>query len=196
MINEINFIIQQQMKGISIPRLILLSICACIIFFMVFIYRKCIMKKEGSTKTLLLFLVFSIYVCVLIYITLGNRELGSRDDARWIPFMNIFLENGEINIFGFVLMILNIILFVPYGFLLTLIQSKIKTLHRFFIIFIESLLLSVIIEVIQRITKLGYFEVEDIICNTFGGIIGCFIASSLIFFYRIHQEKTRISLDF
>lgn len=196
MINEINFIIQQQMKGISIPKLILLSICACIIFLMIYIFRKYIMRKEGSFKALVLFLVFSIYVYVLIYITLGNRELGSRDDARWIPFLNIFLENGELNIFGFVLMILNIILFIPYGFLLTLIQIKIKTLHRFFLVFTESLLLSILIEVVQRITKLGYFEVEDIICNTFGGVIGYFMASTLIFFYHLHQEKTRISLDF
>jgi glycopeptide antibiotics resistance protein len=196
MINEVSYIIQQQMKGVSLPILSLLSVCGCIIVALIYLLRRYVMKRDGSLMTLLLYLAFTIYVCALIYITLGNRELGSRNEARWIPFMNILLENGRLNILGFVLMLLNIVLFIPYGFLITLVLRNVKTLNRFIIASVDSLLLSIGIETVQRITKLGYFEVEDMICNTFGGMVGWFMASIIIFIYHIHQQKTRISLDF
>jgi glycopeptide antibiotics resistance protein len=196
MIDKVKIIIQQQMNGVSASILVFLSVCSCIIVAIILLLRKYIWKREVPRTNILLYLIFSIYFCALIYITLGNRELGSRDDARWIPFLNIFQVDGRLNIFGFVLMFLNIVLFIPYGFIITLIQRNSISLYRFLLVLVDSLLVSAAIEVVQRITKLGFFEIEDIICNTFGGIIGWIMASIGIYLYHLHQEKTRISLDF
>ena len=194
--NEVNTIIRQQLHGITVHTLVTLSIIVGLIFGVIFLARRVIVKKHSSFATILLLIVGTIYLCVLFYITLGSRELGSRDAVRLIPFSSIIKDNGSLNLFAFVLMMLNIILFVPYGFLRTCLQGKSSSRWSFVIVFFESLFLSTMIEVIQRITKLGYFELEDIICNTVGGIMGWIMASVMIYVYRRYQEKTGNSFDF
>lgn len=67
------------------------------------------------------------------------------------------------NIFG------NILLFVPYGILLPIIFRNRVIL---FDIFYTGLILSSCFELFQFITHTGQFDIDDVILNTLGGIIG------------------------
>ena len=67
------------------------------------------------------------------------------------------------NVFG------NILLFVPYGFLLPLIFRKRIIL---FDVLYSAFLLSVSFELFQLVTRTGQFDIDDIILNTTGGLIG------------------------
>ena len=63
----------------------------------------------------------------------------------------------------------NILLFVPYGFLLPLVFRKRLTL---FAIFYSAVIVSFCFELFQYITRTGQFDVDDILLNTTGGVTG------------------------
>lgn len=63
----------------------------------------------------------------------------------------------------------NVALFIPFGILLPLVF---KRLYRFRHVLFASILLSLFFETYQLVTRTGQFDVDDIILNTLGGIIG------------------------
>lgn len=195
MLKQISTVIQQEMEGVSLSTLMIVSVWACVLVCVFFLIRSLLFHKDSSLTTILLFLVGTVYLCGLVYITLGSRELGSRDASRWIPFQQL-TQNGRLNMTAFILMILNIVLFLPLGIFTTLEVRKVRYLYGFIIVCLNSFLISVIIEMIQRVTKLGYFELEDIICNTFGGFLGWAIITLFLCFLRIYYDKRRTSMDF
>lgn len=134
-----------------------------------------------------LYLVLFVYLMGVIAVTLFpipvSRQLigpGSGSNNNLIPFHSIFgmwLNNPDrlnalLNLFG------NMMLFFPFGFLFPLIFKKLK---RAYIIIPLSIAGSLIIESSQFIisTIIGYtyrsFDVDDLILNTAGAIIGWLI---------------------
>ncbi|WP_141506560.1 VanZ family protein [Paenibacillus luteus] len=75
------------------------------------------------------------------------------------------------NLFG------NIVLFVPIGFFLPLLNKKRLSHWR---LIAASIALITVVEVVQLVTKLGSFDVDDIILNTFGAWIGLLMMKFLI----------------
>lgn len=64
--------------------------------------------------------------------------------------------------------ILNVLMMVPAGYLFVPILRK-PTLFKTVVL---CLCASLVIEIVQYYTKLGWFEIDDLISNTFGGVIG------------------------
>lgn len=97
-----------------------------------------------------------LYVIVILYITVFSRKPGSER-----IFKGLFWEyqNGM-----WKSIILNIVLFLPLGFLLGN-KKGIAT----------GFLLSVIIEVVQYIGMLGFCELDDVLNNTVGAVLGYFV---------------------
>jgi len=62
----------------------------------------------------------------------------------------------------------NIIMFIPFGFL-GWIFPRLKDLKTLCIAFISAI---VIVEALQYFTRMGIFEVDDILLNTFGVYLG------------------------
>ena len=80
--------------------------------------------------------------------------------------------NGTVKITSWISLegiILNILLFVPFGYLTPMFLRKID---RWWKIALIGVLVSVGIEIIQLITRLGYADVDDLINNTLGALIG------------------------
>ena len=67
------------------------------------------------------------------------------------------------NIFG------NVLGFMPYGFVLPVINRRMR--NGFFII-LSGFSISLTVEVIQLITRAGCFDVDDLILNTLGVLFG------------------------
>lgn len=87
---------------------------------------------------------------------------------RFITYRKVLgIENFIINIFG------NVLAFMPFGFALPIISPSNRKLIN---IVLLSLELSLTIELIQIILKVGAFDVDDLFLNTMGGMIGgiCF----------------------
>ena len=62
----------------------------------------------------------------------------------------------------------NIIMFMPFGFLVPLFSKK----KKWWQILLFGALLSVLIEVIQHLLRIGIADIDDVILNSFGTIIG------------------------
>ncbi|RKD30123.1 hypothetical protein BET03_05185 [Thermohalobacter berrensis] len=63
----------------------------------------------------------------------------------------------------------NIIAFIPLGFILPFLIERLKKLSKIFII---AFIISLIFELIQLITGIGVFDVDDLILNVLGAILG------------------------
>ncbi len=120
------------------------------------------------------------YVALLIFFVFFSDELG-RKMGTGVRRMNTHPFN-EIKRFWamrytygwkYTLMNIggNILIFVPFGFLIPM-SSKNKITRNFFIVTLLAIMFSGAIEVIQIITKVGAFDIDDIILNTAGAIIG------------------------
>jgi glycopeptide antibiotics resistance protein len=84
-----------------------------------------------------------------------KRFIKYREQIGWEGFI--------VNIFG------NVIAFMPYGFLLPLLN---RAYRKFYIIAILSIIFSLLIEAAQLLLKVGVFDVDDILMNSLGGILG------------------------
>lgn len=124
------------------------------------------------------------FLTTVMYMTLFARPVLERVVVL-IPFHS-FLEsrtNPEI----LRQMIMNVFLFEPFGMLLPFIlQERVK--KPVLITVISAAVFSALIETVQGVFKLGRCEVDDIIMNTLGALLGT--VSYIIFTCLKAKEKT------
>ncbi|OCA84541.1 hypothetical protein A8F94_15915 [Bacillus sp. FJAT-27225] len=77
----------------------------------------------------------------------------------------------------------NVVGFMPLGFLLPIMFARFSTLRS---VFLASFSLSLTYEVLQLLLKLGSFDIDDLILNSLGGLLGflCFKLAAFFFFKR------------
>lgn len=161
-----------------------------------------IVMKVGLTIVLSFYLLILAKLVLFKHLTIPdiiNHFTFKFDDYYWnshnfIPFKTItyylFLANDikfDIrleNLTG------NIIGFVPFGFILPLLLSK---FHSFKKIGIATFCLSLTFEILQLIFRFGSFDVDDLILNTLGGMIG-YIPIKLVIMYIEHRRGEPKSL--
>ena len=136
------------------------------------------MKKEFNHKAVMK-LLFIIYMCVLVYVVFFAEAMGRTPQDGYVcnltplkeikRFMKYIWDNdalgraARLNIFG------NIIAFIPFGIYLPYTsESKLGFISTF----LYTFSLSLTIELVQLITKVGSCDVDDIILNALGGVIG------------------------
>jgi glycopeptide antibiotics resistance protein len=93
-------------------------------------------------------------------------------DNNFVPFKTIhfYLYLADINLnIRIENLVGNIIGFTPFGFILPLLSKRFQKLSK---VTIATLLLSLTFELIQLVFEFGSFDVDDLILNTFGGILG------------------------
>ncbi|WP_019155184.1 VanZ family protein [Robertmurraya massiliosenegalensis] len=79
----------------------------------------------------------------------------------------------------------NILGFVPFGMLFPLLFSK---FHSFKKIALATFCLSLTFELLQLIFKFGSFDVDDLILNTVGGVVG-YIPVMLVIKYKEKRQE-------
>ena len=92
-------------------------------------------------------------------------------NSNFIPLKSIFeflfkSQNIRIsveNILG------NIIAFAPFGFWLSVLTDR---MNKFKFVILSSFILSSVFEIIQLLTALGDFDVDDILLNVLGAVLG------------------------
>lgn len=154
---------------------------------------------ENYKKTRKVFLYF--YLTILSYLVfiaddryvrmkfffegLKNGNAFSCGLINVIPFKTISSYFVNYKYFGMKLLVINIlgnvVVFMPFGLLLAALT---KAKYKFFEVLYYSVMLSTAIEAIQNLTKVGVFDVDDIILNTIGGILGY-----LIYKYIFQKHK-------
>ena len=130
-----------------------------------------------KSRKILIALLFVVSIITIFYITLLTREPSTTRQHIFEPFYSYkqILLNGNL---GWIPQnLLNITLFVPFGmFAFLLLPRKRSKTQRIFLICGAAFLLSLLIESIQFVFRLGFFETDDIFNNTFGGVAGSLIS--------------------
>ena len=125
--------------------------------------------------------IFYLYVIGIFYFVLLSERYG-RDTGYDTSHVNLVLfkeinrfwtyrhllstEAVVTNLFG------NIFAFSPFGFMIPIVINKKKAFFR--AVFATSFF-SLVIETSQLIMKVGVFDVDDLLMNTVGGLIGYMI---------------------
>lgn len=111
---------------------------------------------------------------------MGRTNLTGSYHYNLIPFLEIrrfIVYRKKLGMLAVLVNLLgNVAAFLPFGFFLPTLSEKNRS---FFYVTLMSLEFSLLIECIQLFSKVGSFDVDDMILNTLGGSIGflCFLAA-------------------
>ncbi len=148
-------------------------------------------KKENR---LAMWVCFIAYLLLLGYVVFVSSGFGRVEHDEYRYNLTLFQEIGRyvgvgartgnwtlfrFNVIG------NICVFVPLGMFLPKLFQKCR---KFLAVAVLSLEISLAIEVTQLLTRIGSFDVDDLLLNTLGGILG-YLTYKLIACFR--QVKMR-----
>ena len=144
-------------------------------------------KKKAKKVRALGKVLFVLYIGFLIYFLFLSDWYGRegvmeeyrynlelfKEIRRFIVYreqLGVFVVFS--NLFG------NILIFMPFGFFISMASRA----RSFFMALFNSLGLSLCVEVLQLVTRVGSFDVDDILLNTIGGVLGyiVFVICNLI----------------
>jgi len=137
------------------------------------------MKKEKKRLYLMAAILFILYICLLFYLLFFSETYGRTMDSGYRynlePFKEIkrFWNNRDSLGISTVItnLVGNIIAFAPFGFFLPIFF---RAGRKLFGCVLVSALFSLAVETVQLFTKVGAFDVDDIMLNAVGGLVGWF----------------------
>ena len=122
-------------------------------------------KGRGKGLRLLTAVLLGIWLLAVLWVTL--RRGGGTRELILVPFRSMYLGFTE-NVEYFRTMFMNVLLFLPGGFLGGMLVRK----ERRKWLVLGLIFLSVAIESLQFGLCLGRAEVDDLICNGCGALLG------------------------
>ncbi len=141
-------------------------------------------------------IVFLIYILALVYFLFLSEEYGRRamqtqgyrynlilfKEIRrfWVYRDKVGMLSTFLNISG------NVIGFLPFGFILPVMHQRLK---RFSLVTLLGFTLSLIVETLQLVFKVGCFDVDDLLLNTAGAALGYLIFAVCNRIRRVIFEK-------
>lgn len=140
---------------------------------------------------------FTIYMALLVYFLLLSDGFGRGDgyeNYRYnlVPFLEIkrFIKYYEyIDFLSVVINLLgNIVAFMPFGALIRWVVNR-KT--RWYQATAYTFLFSLCVELLQLVAKVGVFDVDDLILNTLGGLMGFWIYYLLLLINRRRERHDK-----
>jgi len=140
---------------------------------------------------------FVIYMIVLVYFLLlsdgfGRTEGYSQYRYNLVPFQEIvrFIKyRAYINFSSVVINLLgNVVAFMPFG---ALIRWVVDRKMRWFQATGYTFLFSLCVELLQLVARVGVFDVDDLILNTLGGLMGFWIYYLLLLINRRSERDER-----
>lgn len=145
-------------------------------------------KRYYLIRLVIFWVLFILYITTMVFLLFFfDREPRIEYRYNLEPFVEIkrywsclhpdgpYFKYALFNLFG------NVALFIPYGFIIPIIFYK---RNSFIWVFMSCLVFIGSIETIQLVTKLGAFDVDDIILNFIGGMIGYIIYVIVRYIYR------------
>lgn len=121
-------------------------------------------RKGKDAFPMMGIMVFSLYLMIILVITFFSREDGS-----WTGMDLELFSTWGTNARNHAFVVENVLLFIPYGFICPWAFPWLRGFFRnTFVAFVTSFG----VETIQLITGRGYFQVDDILTNVLGAVIG------------------------
>lgn len=144
-------------------------------------------KTKLNIEPIILLALSAIYFITLLKITLLRDSYNRAQSVNLIPFYTIIeysqsIINGN-KIVGITNILGNLIIFFPLGYITAFFLPKMRKLTR---ILILSFAFSLVIELLQYVFMCGQADIDDVILNILGGIIGYLIYNMS---YRFIKHK-------
>ena len=175
-------------------KLIFYSLDKTLIYFLILLalrfFYLLLKRKSGQKNSLpkeLLLHLFVFYFILLFQLTVFRGEYTIMNvyvewrpisEVNWEPFTETFkLTNGSSQFDFFYNLYGNIFWFIPMGFFLGMLFRK---RHPFFKVLLFGFLCSLSIETMQFLFRTGVADIDDLIFNTIGTLIG-YLLYELIF---------------
>lgn len=133
-------------------------------------------KKSHAHKFLkfLWLIVFMAYVAILLWAALVSRGEGYEHSLNLEPLYSYKFVLKIYNSFDvFKQIVDNILVFIPFGLLLPASFNAKCRFRNYFLVVLAGFALSFCIEAVQYVYSIGFTEVDDLINNTWGCIVGC-----------------------
>ena len=152
------------------------------------IYKK-IMKgtKKLKASKILLWGIFLIYTVIVLGATFIHRTPVMYENINLHIFSSYIKVWNRFSLLELRNIIFNILMFLPIGFVLPLLFKKCE---KFYITYFLGLCMTISIEVLQLISKRGIFEIDDIINNT----LGCMIGYGIVMVFLLFSKRNKKSL--
>jgi glycopeptide antibiotics resistance protein len=160
-------------------------------------------RSREDIYKIMSYILFAIYIIILMNVLFfsdyyGRTIIKQGNAYNLKPFQEIkrfiihrgsfTIEEWTTNLFG------NILAFVPLGFFLPVLSKHYRKLFK---ILLSSAFLSLTVELLQLYYRVGIFDIDDLILNTFGGILGyiSFIVVYKIFKLRRQKDEQKIQKE-
>jgi len=145
------------------------------------IFRKMKLYQRVSASILLPYM-FLVFVCTIV-----ERKIRTNSSINLVPLWKLFsiIRSGKKKTWLWKEITLNIIMFIPFGTLVPLIFTD-KKLKDILYMGIGT---SCVIEVLQLIMKRGLCELDDVINNSIGVILGYVIYKTLQMMREFAQKR-------
>ena len=124
----------------------------------------------------LMWILFLIYIAAMVYFLFFSEELN-RNSGPYEYNLVLLKEikrgfwcyqNGMKKYF-FLNVVMNVVAFMPLGFILPIISPKNR---KFLNILALGFELTLLIELLQLFLRVGCFDVDDLLLNTIGAVLG------------------------
>jgi len=138
-------------------------------------------------------IVFGIYVILLTYFLFFAESTGRTFEGRSYHYnLVLFKEIKRFiqyrHVLGTTAVLLNllgnIVAFIPFGAIMPIFNRRFR---NFLYMALLSFEFSLLVETIQLISKVGSFDVDDLLLNTIGGITG-YICFYIMDKFRRYQD--------
>jgi len=165
------------------------------------------MNKHKHAERVILYIIFSFYILLLVkllflsrlstFAPIGGEKTASRY-VNFIPFYSImdylFSSAEVVRRFSFTNLVGNIAVFIPLGVYLPLFKKNKNVSANLIIVFAVSLFA----ETVQWLFGIGAADIDDIILNCLGGLLGILLYKLFMFLSserRAHTTITGLSLS-
>lgn len=130
-------------------------------------------KRQIQILGKILFILYIIFLLWFLIISdwYGRDGVLKEYHYNLIPFTEMkrfWRYREQLGVWSAINLLGNVLIFVPFGFF-----EAIASQHRsFWAIMLDGFFVSLLVEVFQFLAKVGRFDVDDLILNTSGVIIG------------------------
>lgn len=165
-----------------------------IVYF--FVYRKLLRgEKRPQIWQLIFGAVFVIYLAMVLGATMLSRFGGLTQGTVGGPFSSYLAAWYTFDMLEWRNLILNICMFLPFGFLVPILFEKFRVFWR---TYLAGLAFTAAIESLQYVLKRGIFEWDDILNNLIGTMIGYGLAYAVLYFSRRRgsQKQGHASMEY
>lgn len=136
-----------------------------------------------------LFLIYVAGLCYFLFFAENYGRVIGQENYRYnlVPFREIerfWTYRDELGIHSFYNLAGNILGFVPAGFFIPILWENKR---GFFFTVCVTFDMSLLVEILQIVLRVGSFDVDDLILNTLGGIIG-YLLLTLVGKWRNHEK--------